>query len=167
VLSTNVGSHWARALFGLGQTNAAEAKIDEFLKENPEDRPGELTAMKAMLLAAKGEELEAVAKLREAIARKQTIGFGEFHHTAYFIACAYGRLRRNEQALHWLKEAAETGFPCRSFARLPGASQNHHRPGAGQAPKNRFNGARNPHGENIRSYRIFCKAELVTNQTVG
>jgi len=39
-------------------------------------------------------------------------GFGHFHHTAYYIACAYALMNKPEQAIHWLETAAEDGFPC-------------------------------------------------------
>jgi alkylation response protein AidB-like acyl-CoA dehydrogenase len=34
------------------------------------------------------------------------------HHAAYFAACAWARMRRAEEAVQYLREAAETGFPC-------------------------------------------------------
>ncbi|HQR67233.1 MAG TPA: hypothetical protein PLB02_07570 [Thermoanaerobaculia bacterium] len=39
-------------------------------------------------------------------------GFGHFHHTAYNLANAWALLGRTPQALAFLREAAETGFPC-------------------------------------------------------
>jgi hypothetical protein len=42
------------------------------------------------------------------------------HHAAYFAACAWARMRRAEGAVQYLREAAETGFPCYSlFAHDP------------------------------------------------
>jgi tetratricopeptide (TPR) repeat protein len=105
------GSHWAWALFALGQTNEANDKLQEYLKKYPEDDPGELTAMKAVLLAAAGDEAGAIEQIK--IAEKKTeTSFGETHHATYLIACAYARLNRTSEALRWLKQTADTGFPC-------------------------------------------------------
>ena len=30
-------------------------------------------------------------------------GFGHFHHTAYYIACAYALMNKPEQAIKWLE----------------------------------------------------------------
>ena len=38
--------------------------------------------------------------------------FNPSHHAAYFAACASARMRRAQEAVPWLREAAETGFPC-------------------------------------------------------
>ena len=38
--------------------------------------------------------------------------FGHFHHTAYNIASAYALLGEPAQAIHWLQDAADNGFPC-------------------------------------------------------
>ena len=105
------GAHWALVLFGLGRTNEARAKVEEFLNKFPTDGPGELTAMKAVLFAASGNEAEALAQIRIA-EKKSATYFGERHHTTYLIACAYARLNKTPEALQWLKQTAETGFPC-------------------------------------------------------
>jgi serine/threonine protein kinase/class 3 adenylate cyclase len=106
-----VGSHWAWALLALGETTKARATIEAFLEKHPEDSPGELTAMKAILLAADGKEADAVA-LIQMVEKKTELYFGETHHTTYFIACVYARLKNPPQAVRWLKQTAQTGFPC-------------------------------------------------------
>ena len=104
------GSHWAWALFADHQTNAAKAKVEEYLK-NSKDRPGELAAVKAVLLAAEGDDTNSIAQIK--IAEKKTeTSFGETHHATYFIACAYVRLNKKVEALKWLIQTADTGFPC-------------------------------------------------------
>jgi adenylate cyclase len=110
-LCSLTGSHWAWTLFALGQTNEAHRKIAEYLQKIPEDRPGELTAMEAVLLAAEGKEAEAVAKIRIA-EEKTATNFGETHHCTYLIACAYARLNKTREGIRWLKQAADKGFPC-------------------------------------------------------
>ena len=52
---------------------------------------------------------EAEAVIRSIADQK---GFGHFHHTAYYIACAYARMGNMDAALEWLREAAGSGFPC-------------------------------------------------------
>jgi hypothetical protein len=79
------------------------------LKEDPEDTRGVLAGMQALLLADSRQHRQAEAKIQSAAEKK---GFGPFHHTAYFIACAYARMNKAELAVKWLQEAADTGFPC-------------------------------------------------------
>jgi hypothetical protein len=40
-------------------------------------------------------------------------GFNPSHHMSYFLGCAWARMRRPREAVRALREAAETGFPCR------------------------------------------------------
>ena len=49
-------------------------------------------------------------KIKLAIERGK--GFGHFHHTAYYIACAYALMNKPEQAVKWLEAAADDGLPC-------------------------------------------------------
>ena len=110
------GSHYAWTLFALNRTNEAAAKLEEILKldqkNNPgaEDDTGELAGMMALLMAAAGDVAGAEAQIKSAASKKN--GYGEFHHTAYFIAAAYARLNNRMEAMKWLKETVDTGFPC-------------------------------------------------------
>jgi serine/threonine protein kinase/tetratricopeptide (TPR) repeat protein len=104
-----VGSHSAWALFQLGRNEEAVATIDEFSREHPEDTGGLLTGMRALMLAAKGEERLSEREITRAIQKR---AFGHFHHTAHYIASAYARMNKPDLAIYWLQEAAETGFPC-------------------------------------------------------
>ena len=70
---------------------------------------GQLKGLQALLLAAEGQESKAEVKIREATEKQ---GTGQFHHTAYFVACAYARLNQPERVVLWLQHAAEKGFPC-------------------------------------------------------
>lgn len=100
----------ATALFQLGRAQEAEAIVDDYLRRYPKDEGGVGTSVKAMLLAKAGEEREADQTIQHAIEIGQ--GFGHFHHTAYNIASAYALMNRPEQALKWLQNAANDGFPC-------------------------------------------------------
>jgi tetratricopeptide (TPR) repeat protein len=104
-----VGSHTAWAMLQLGRKEQAAATIDKFLREHPEDTGGLLSGMQALLLAASGEEHKSEAKIKIALEKKS---FGDFHHTAHYVASAYALMKKPEPAVHWLQQAAETGFPC-------------------------------------------------------
>jgi non-specific serine/threonine protein kinase len=104
-----VGPHTAWALFQLGRTDEAWSKIEAALKDDPGDPGGAFASVQALILAAAGQETKAEEKIRGATEKRD---FGHFHHTAYWIACAYARMHKPDQALQWLKEAAETGMPC-------------------------------------------------------
>ena len=107
---TLVGHQTAWALFNLGRNEEASATIEQFLKDYPESNGGVYTSVQAVLAASAGREAEAEEKIRLAI--KEGSGFGHFHHTAYHIACAYALMNKHDEAMKWLKSAAEDGFPC-------------------------------------------------------
>jgi TolB-like protein/DNA-binding winged helix-turn-helix (wHTH) protein/Tfp pilus assembly protein PilF len=98
------------ALQHLGRPDEAQKRVDTLLAEKPEDRGGSLTAMQALLAAEAGETRKAEAKIRDALAKGK--GFQHFHHIAYAVASSYALLNRPEPALHYLKIAADDGFPC-------------------------------------------------------
>lgn len=101
------GSHTAWTLFQMGRRDEAAAKVEEFLAKHPADVGG--LGVRAVLLAASGRKNEAERVIRSIEGQK---GFGHFHHTAYYIACAYAHLGNITAALEWVREAAESGFPC-------------------------------------------------------
>jgi TolB-like protein len=105
-----VGSHHAWTLFALHHTNEARARLDQYLQDLPADSTGELAGMRAVLLAAAGDAAGAEAQLQSAM--KKETRYGEFHHTAYFIASAYALMNRPKEALAWVEKTADTGFPC-------------------------------------------------------
>ncbi len=105
-----VGHQIAWALFNLGKKGEASAKLDQLLKDHPEDTGGVFTSIQAVLAASVGDQVAAEAKIKSAIEKGR--GFGHFHHTAYHIACAYALMNKPEQAVSWLESAAEDGFPC-------------------------------------------------------
>jgi tetratricopeptide (TPR) repeat protein len=100
----------ATALFRLGRNDEAAALVGEFLTNYPEDKGGVGTSVKAMMLARDHKETEAEVTIKRAIEIGK--GFGHFHHTAYNIASAYALMNKPEDAIKWLTDAAEDGFPC-------------------------------------------------------
>jgi len=105
-----VGHQIAYVLFSLGKKQEASETVKEFLKKYPEDNRGLLTSLEAVLAASDGQESIAEDKIKLAIDKGK--GFGHFHHTAYFIACAYALMKKPDQAIKWLEQAADEGFPC-------------------------------------------------------
>ena len=105
-----VGHQIVWALINLGRKEEASAAVEQFLREYPKDNGGLFTGLQAVLAASAGQERRAQDEIRLAIERGK--GFGHFHHTAYFIACAYAFMKKPEPAIKWLEAAAEDGFPC-------------------------------------------------------
>jgi TolB-like protein/DNA-binding SARP family transcriptional activator len=100
----------AWALLYLGRNDEASALMEEYLRAHPEDRGGVVRSTRAILRAKAGDARGAEEDIREAVEAGK--GFIHFHHSAYNIASAYAILRQPGPALRWLREAAETGWPC-------------------------------------------------------
>jgi serine/threonine protein kinase/predicted negative regulator of RcsB-dependent stress response len=100
----------ADSLVHLDRLNEAGALIEEYLKKYPNDEGGNVTSVKAVILAKEGKQKEAEAIIQQSIDIGQ--GFGHFHHAAYNIASAYALMKKPDEALKWLQNAAEDGFPC-------------------------------------------------------
>ena len=98
------------ALQHIGRQREAQERIDRLLKTSPLDAGGSLTAMQALIAAEAGDALLAERRIQEAIAKGK--GYHHFHHVAYAVASAYSLLDRHEQALQYLRLAADDGFPC-------------------------------------------------------
>jgi len=98
------------ALLHLGRRSEAEERISRILKTTPTDPGGSLTSIQALLAADAGNAALAERKIREALAKGK--GYQHFHHVAYAVASAYALLNRREEALQYLRMAADDGFPC-------------------------------------------------------
>ena len=98
------------AMYQLGRRKEAA----NFLRGSPQDDHADtaslIRGMEAILAASNGDRNLAQAKIAEAI--RLGSGYQHFHHTEYAIASAYSLMNDHEQALAWLKRAAEDGFPC-------------------------------------------------------
>ena len=100
----------AVALFQLGRIQEASDLIEDYLRTYSTDEGGNVTSVKAMILAKAAKEHEAEETIQRAIAIGR--GFVHFHHTTYNIASAYALMNKREQALEWLQFTADDGFPC-------------------------------------------------------
>lgn len=100
----------ALACLKQGKTNEAKIVIENTLKDSPTDPGGALASIEAILFARAGE----LTRAKEAIQKAEERGkdFGHFHHTAYNLGCAYALMNQPEDAVRWLRTAADTGFPC-------------------------------------------------------
>jgi TolB-like protein/DNA-binding winged helix-turn-helix (wHTH) protein/Flp pilus assembly protein TadD len=98
------------ALQHIGRHQEAQERIDQLLKTGPPDRSGSLASMQALLAADAGDAPIAERKIQEAVAKGR--GYQHFHHVAYAVASAYALLNKPEPALHYLRMAADDGFPC-------------------------------------------------------
>ncbi len=98
------------ALQHLGRRQEAEERISRMLKTMTTDPGGSLTSMQALLAADAGDAARTERKIQEAVAKGK--GYQHFHHVAYAVASAYALLDKHEQALEYLRTAAEDGFPC-------------------------------------------------------
>ena len=104
-----IGHQTAWALFNLGRVDEALEKVEQLEKDNP-DKGGTFAAMKAVIEASRGNTVEAEKLI--VLALENGKGYGHFHHTAYTIACAYALMNKPTEAIQFLEQAAETGFPC-------------------------------------------------------
>jgi TolB-like protein/DNA-binding winged helix-turn-helix (wHTH) protein len=102
----------AFAMFQLGRRGEATVRVDEFMKEHPEDTDlgGLLAGLQALFAAAEGRNTRAQEKIQAALKSGQ--GYLHFHHTAYAIASAYSLMNKPQVAMTWLERAADEGFPC-------------------------------------------------------
>lgn len=98
------------ALQHLGKRQEAEERVSRMLKSMPNDPGGSLTSIQALLAADAGDAPLAERKIQEAVAKGR--GYQHFHHVAYAVASAYALLGKREEALQYLRMAADDGFPC-------------------------------------------------------
>ena len=108
VLPELVEANTAFALLRLGRQEEAWVQLRRALLKYPNDPSGALPGLEAMLLA-ESEPLKA-QELIEKVAKRKAVN--PSHHAAYFAACAWARMGRAQEAVQYLREAAETGFPC-------------------------------------------------------
>lgn len=104
------GFQMSTALFRLGREREASELVDQYLRDFPKDEGGVGNSVRAMMLAKAGRRADAEASIKRALELGRS--FGHFHHAAYNIATAYALLGEHKQAIDWLENAADGGFPC-------------------------------------------------------
>ena len=104
------GRETAWLLIQLGQRGEAAELLTEMLEKYPKDEGAQFTSLKAMLSALAGNESQAEQEIQDSIEKGK--GFGHFHHAAYNIASAYAAMNKPDQALRFLRMAADDGYPC-------------------------------------------------------
>ena len=108
--------------FHLGLKQEAAIAAADYLTKHPDDAGGMSTSIEALLAADSGDAARAEQLITAA--QEKGKGFGHFHHTAYTIARAYAMLGRAQEAVVWLKRAADDGLPCYPlFANDPNLSR--------------------------------------------
>jgi protein kinase/serine/threonine-protein kinase len=100
----------ALVLLHLGRDDEALTLVQGYLQAHPEDRGGVVTSARAVWFAMKGDAPHAERDIQTAVQKGK--GYIHFHHAAYHIALAYALLHRPNPAVHWLRQAADGGFPC-------------------------------------------------------
>ncbi len=114
VLPELIEANTAWALNRLGRREEAWSRLQQAARKYPNDAGGILPGMEAMLVAD-SDPRKAEALIGQASKRRPV---NHAHHSAYFVASAWARMGRAQEAVESLREAAETGFPCYTlFAR--------------------------------------------------
>jgi Flp pilus assembly protein TadD len=106
-LSEALTANWylAQAYHYHGEREQAETMLAQLRGSGQVERRAQAT--RASFLAARGEHAQA-----EELIRAVTAGTYIDHHVAYSLGVTYAQLGQGNQALRWLRNAADTGFPC-------------------------------------------------------
>jgi serine/threonine-protein kinase len=91
-----------------GRLGDAQKLINERLPQAP-NNPG-LLLSRALLLALKGDFQQAIVGVPDIVAKVELHNQSR-HHMTYDAACIYALAGNSLEAVKWLKETANTGFP--------------------------------------------------------
>ncbi len=97
----------AQAHYYQGAPAHAEELLGELRRSSSASAVARADATLASFLAAGESRTQAEELLRAVIAG----GYMD-HHVAYSVGAAYAQLGQRGEALLWLRNAADTGFPC-------------------------------------------------------
>jgi DNA-binding winged helix-turn-helix (wHTH) protein/TolB-like protein/Tfp pilus assembly protein PilF len=103
-------TYLALAYYYSGDAARARAMLERLVEEPSAATAARAGAVLASVLAARGEREEARRHLARVLERDY-----RDHHVAYNIGTAYAQLGAAGDAVHWLRAAADTGFPCLPF----------------------------------------------------
>lgn len=97
----------AQALYYSGDETSAIVMLQELTAAQSASAANRSRATLASILAARVERQRA----EELLQQVRASGYMD-HHVAYSLGVAHGRLGDQHEAVRWLREAMETGFPC-------------------------------------------------------
>ena len=102
------GPMLAEAMLYLGEPQEALRLLNGLRESYPTD-PW-IRATRALVLASLGDRAQAVAEISEAMAHLYLPTHA--HHSEFTIGCTYAVLGNVDEAIHWLRRAADDGWPC-------------------------------------------------------
>jgi len=91
-----------------GELDRAQKLVDDQIAEHPD--AFELLLNRALLMALKGNKVEADALVKEAFS-KIPHNTESYHHKTYSIACTKALEGDSVEAVKWLRETANAGYP--------------------------------------------------------
>lgn len=97
----------AQAYYYAGQRQESEKMLEGLIQSPSASGASRSQATLASFLAARGQRARAEKLMRSVTAA----GYMD-HHVAYSTGAAHAQLGRRKEALRWLRQAADTGFPC-------------------------------------------------------
>ena len=114
VLPELVDANIVFAMYRLDRRQDARSYLQRAKQKYSTDLGGTLTGVEAMLLA--DSDPVGAQKLIDGLSERKATNTS--HHSAYFAAAASARMHRVDDAVQWLREASDTGFPCYSLFEL-------------------------------------------------
>jgi len=114
VLPELVDANIVFAMYRLERRQDAWSYLQRAKQKYSTDLGGTLSGVEAMLLADSNPVV--AQKIIDALSQRKATNTS--HHSAYFAAAASARMHRVDDAVRWLREASDTGFPCYSLFEL-------------------------------------------------
>lgn len=103
-------TYLALAYYYGGKIERGQAMLEQLADHRSASTAARAGAAYAAVLAAQGNARDARVRLQRVLAAEY-----RDHHVAYGVGVAYAQLDDAQNALRWLRIAADTGFPCRSW----------------------------------------------------
>jgi DNA-binding winged helix-turn-helix (wHTH) protein/TolB-like protein len=98
----------AQALYYTGDAARAVSLLSGLQSSAPAEQRGR--ALLASFLAARGAKSDSLALVNDVLSRAY-----QDHHVAYSLGATYAGLGRTEEALRWIRQAADTGLLCSAW----------------------------------------------------
>jgi TolB-like protein/Tfp pilus assembly protein PilF len=95
----------------LGRLGAAAETVEKTARQFPNEVL--FFPVRAVIAASERDAARARQQVQLTVQNKKA--FIHYHHAQYDIACVHGLLGERDQALQWLTDAAQNGFPCHRF----------------------------------------------------